>query len=70
MPTKATKKVTGMIIRNRKPVLKDSVMTVSACSFSKFASFGIHLFPEVLKPYSSNCQPISGHPATNDIPFL
>ncbi|XP_014287608.3 hippocampus abundant transcript 1 protein isoform X1 [Halyomorpha halys] len=29
MPTKASKKVTGMIIRNRKPILKDTVMTNS-----------------------------------------
>uniref|UniRef100_A0A161MIG2 Hippocampus abundant transcript 1 protein isoform x2 n=3 Tax=Triatominae TaxID=70999 RepID=A0A161MIG2_TRIIF len=29
MPTKASKKVPGMIIRNRKPILKDSVMTNS-----------------------------------------
>lgn len=30
MPAKAPKKVVGMIVRSRKPILKDTVMTVSS----------------------------------------
>lgn len=42
MPTKATKKVTGMIIRNRKPVLKDTFMTVSPSFLNSTTAYDFH----------------------------